>query len=343
MSSETTDPATPGRQRKRRLLVGALALAVLVAVGIVGVVVVQNRNADAPVTAVREYLDAIARGDAAAANALVDPRRGASDVDLDLLSNEMLASAKHRIQVDEVALATNPDLVSETAATVTVEYRLGRDKGFATLRTERGGTTAGVLHDWRVVDPLLVPIRVATTVATLNTARFGTAEVAARSVFEEESPTDLFLVYPAVYELRGAKSRQLTAEPTTVVADPGLEVRAQLDYGPTEALSSLVTSRIDAYAEACTTGTTDPSTCPPGMAEVIADGGTNLRIDRPSSVREIGPDRPDCDERSCELGVDTSTGSFSYTGADGTAKGATFQVFVKIVMTRADEVTIEFY
>ena len=345
-----TEPSNPPSLKRRRkpLLVAALVLAVLAVAGVVGAVVVGKRNAGAPVAAVREYVDAIARGDAAAANALVDPRlAAAADVDLDLLSNDMLAAAEHRIEIDNVSIidpAVNP--TEETEVVVGVDYRFGSEEHFAALRVERAGTTAGVLDDWRVVEPLLAAVRVETNVPTLGAARLGAVDIPVGSVFDDRL-ADRILVYPAVYSLRGATSRHFAAEPVAVAAhtadltDPRWDVTEQVDYGPTDELRSQMTTLTDTHTAECLSGTVAAGCWT--LADAIAAGGTNLRIDRPSSVRVIGPDFPHCDERACEFGVDTSTGTFSYTDGDGAAKSGMFQMFARITLTPADEITIEFY
>jgi hypothetical protein len=348
MDTEPSNPQ-PLKRRRKPLLVAALVLAVLAVAGVVGAVVVGNRNAGAPVAAVREYLDAIARGDAAAANALVDPKLAATDVDLDLLSNDMLAAAEHRIEIDHLGIDPAVDPTEETEVVVMVDYRLGSEQSFTTLRVERAGTTAGLLDDWRVVEPLLAAVTVETNVPTLGPARLGAVDVPTGSVYEDDV-ADRILVYPAVYPVRGARSRHVVAEPVVVaaqpadLADPRFDANVQVDYGPTDELLAQTTTRTDTQAAECATGSAPADArCPSTMTDAIAAGGANLRIDRPSSVREIVPARPHCDERACEFGVETSTGSFSYTDGDGAAKSGTFQLFARITLTPADEITIEFY
>lgn len=216
MSQPESEPdALPlAEPTRRRTWILALAGLVTVVLVVTGVIVVSRHNDDAPTDAVREYLDAIARGDGPTANALVDPRSFAEDVDPELLT-DALRSAKKRITVEEVNLAKGADLNADVVG-VEVTYRLGKPakdeidaRDTVTLRVKRAGTTAGVLDEWQVIDPLLVPVSVENNQAWLRPASLGSAAIPVGGPALDGWPERRFYVYPGVYELHGHKSRYL--------------------------------------------------------------------------------------------------------------------------------------
>ena len=87
-----------------KLMAAALVLAVVVGIGALTVQFVKDAGDPAP--AVREYLDAIAAGDATAANRMLDFETGEGerleDAEGGLLSDAVLGSAVERIEVHRV-------------------------------------------------------------------------------------------------------------------------------------------------------------------------------------------------------------------------------------------------
>ncbi|CAG7843997.1 hypothetical protein USB125703_00215 [Pseudoclavibacter triregionum] len=142
-------PMDPKRKRKVILALSAIGAALLLIVG--GIVVVNVMNGQrSPEAAVRQYVQAIADGDAESANHMVDPNipseaRG-------YLTNDMLASATERIEIVSVKEA---DKGSGDQRAVTVEYRLGGVAYSATVNVERGSKEYGLLDTWRILTPLV--------------------------------------------------------------------------------------------------------------------------------------------------------------------------------------------
>jgi hypothetical protein len=348
--------AAPGvPRRSRRAVAAAIALTVLLVAGIVVGTVAVNHNADAPLAAVRAYVDAIARGDAAAANAAVDPRHFADGVDRALLTDDVLGSAAQRIVVRQVDLNFDADIAADVVK-VDVTYDLGNTQTSVVLRAKRAGTTAGLLHDWRVIDPLLVPVRVETNEARLDTASLGGATVPVSGPVRDGFPERHFFVYPAIYELRGHESRYLTAAPNPVVAtgrdfeerpaDTDTQTaEAQLSYRATPELVKTVTGRLATYVADCVARAPDvPPNCP-YFLDAYADFATNIRLHRQptlDSIQSYQVDyRPDGTTKP-SLRFAAGSGSFSYVGSDGEDRNQEFSASGRIVVTPDDDLTVTF-
>lgn len=359
MEDGVTEPSEggtgePGWRPSRRAKVSALVLAILLVLGITGFVIATNHNTDAPLAAVREYVDAIARGDAATANRLVDPEGFADGVDPNLLTNEVLRSATARIEVEEVRLGFDADL-SADVVDVQVEYTLAdRFGATVTLRAKRAGTTAGVLHDWRVIDPLLVPVEVETNEPRLDTASLGAATVPVGGPSVNHWPQRRFYVYPGVYDLRGHESRYLEAQPDTVVASSdGYDerpadsddqtIRGALQYRATQDLTKVVEDKLGPYLTACVKAGRRMSAECPGQMRVYADFVTGMRLERAPTIDSIQSYQVDYpDERDeAPLRMHAQDGRFSFTD-DGERGDEDFYAYAHIVVTPADDLTITF-
>jgi hypothetical protein len=335
----------------RRAKIAALVLSVLLVAGITVTIVVINRNQDAPVDTVRAYVDAIARGDASAANAMVDPERFGDGVDPDLLTNEVLGSAKRRITVEDVSLGFDANL-SADVVDVRVTYQLDEHEAIVTLRAQRAGTTLGVLKNWRVIDPLLVPVHVETNQPQLETAPLGDATIPVGGPVSDGWPERRSFVYPAVYELRGHDSRYLTAGPTEVVAtnnaiydarpanvDDQL-ARAALLYQATPELHDEVTTRLTDHVTACVAAAPKvPGDCPWEL-DAYADSATGTKLVGRPVVDHLAPNpvehRRDGTEPSLSF---TAEGQFSYVDEE---EETTFFAYGRVVVTPDDDLTVTF-
>lgn len=343
------------RQRRRWWILAAIVV-VLAAATITGAVVVSGRNEDAPVEAVRAYVDAIARGDARRASALVDPTSFGAGVDPALLTDEMLHSATRRITVDEVDLDFGADLDADVVE-VDVDYSLGTVRSSVTLRAKRAGTTAGVLHEWRVIDPLLVPVRVQTGEPRLETAGFGAGAVPVSGPEFGDFPQHTFFVYPGAYPLRGHESRYLAATPEPVVAmnrnyghrpadDRDEVVDGKVYYRATTELTTILNDRMADHVAACLAAVpkaTVPANCPETILRT-ADLVTSSRLDRQPAVDSVQTYQVDYRGERTEpsLRMTSRSGTFAYTDIDGAKGTEPFTVYARIVVTPDDELTVTF-
>lgn len=344
---ESSAAASPQWRPSRRAKITALVLAVLVVVGVTGGIVVVNHNADAPVAVVREYVEAIARGDATTANRLSDPRGFGKGVDPALLTDEVLRSAKQRIKVEKVDLYKG-DLSSDVVE-VQVEYSLGERYGATViLRAQRSGTTAGVFHEWRVIDPLLTLVQVEVSEPLLDTASLGAATVPAGGR-GGDWPARRAYVYPGVYELRGHESRYLTTRPQTVVAvhdgydqrpsDAEEAARGSLVYQATPELTGIVADRLAKYVTACAAAAPKvPANCPEPLL-LRADYASDIRVAHQPRIESIQSYQTEPGEPS--LRMIANSGSFSYRSA-GRLEFEDFRAYAWITVTPADDLTITF-
>lgn len=238
------------KRAKRWQLIAVLGGAVTVAAAVAGFVVVATHNSAAPADAVRDYVETIARGDAEGANRMVDPADfPGRPIDTSLLTDEVLGSAS-RLHVQEVELR---EIDGEPADSVTfsphgavaevhVEYvvdggpqhggpqhrasqhHTSQHRGEVTLRARLTGSTLGLWEHWTVIDPLVVPAYVETSmhevagVAGMEGATIGGVAVPANPHGIDAVDRTYFLLYPGVYTVRGVESPYFTAEPETLVA-----------------------------------------------------------------------------------------------------------------------------
>lgn len=335
--------------RRRALLVGGLVLVLLVA-GVVGAVVVGDRNRDAPVAAVRAYVEAIARGDAAAAHAAVDPTTFADGVD-PALAGAALASARTRIVVERVSLEHDADL-AEDVVEVRVDYALASSRRSAVLRAQRADT--GLVDTWRVLDAMLVPVRVQTNETAFDTATLSGVVVPVGGPHFQGFPERRFFVYPGVYELRGVESRYLRAQPRAITVDragsgerpantDATLTSAAIDYRATPELTSTVATRLAEHITACFADAPEaPRGCPP---DVYAYADRGLRLLRQPDLRSIAhyqvDHRADGDVEP-SLRLRAENGSLAYTGHDGRERRQSFYAYGRIVVTPEDGLTITF-
>ncbi len=268
--------------RRRSVFVAASAAVLLVVAGCTAIVVINgSRTAE---QAVRDYVTLIAEGDGAAANALVDPRGhddgNGGNVDPARLAKGLRSATAH-ITIEKITDAVS---VPEKADTVSVDvyYSLSGGHGSATLRVRRESGAFGVLDQWRVVDPLLVPVSFRTGVPTLDTARLGAARVPVAGPKLGGYPQRTVLLYPAQYRVRGQQSKYLDApsERVTVASmgEPSHPLRPQVTYRPSPKLRRLVLDRTKQHVRRCVSaGAAMASNCPEKL-QIWSDFATNIEV-----------------------------------------------------------------
>jgi hypothetical protein len=345
-SEEPTAAEAEERWRPtRRFRIAALVLAVLLVAGITGGVIVMSHNESAPLDAVRAYVDAIARGDASGANAMVDPERLKQDVDPALLTDKVLGSAEERITIKDVHLDTDADPAADIVE-VQVNYTLGEYEETVTLRAERTVATLGVLDNWRVIDPLLVPVQLDTNLPSFDTASLGgTATVPVGGEVDAGWPERRFFIYPGVYDLSGQKSRYLTTQAEDVVTHTDLSLRPPtVHYEVTPELVNEVLKRLTKHLNACVAAMPKvPGDCP-RVLDAYADFATGVKLDGAPTVDYIGANQ-------VEHGSDGKTepplqfsagGYFSYSNEEGEWTRDRFNANGQIAVTPDDDLTVTF-
>jgi hypothetical protein len=234
------------RQRPIALIVGALLL-------VVGLVWhIEDDDLDGAADAVRAYVEHIANGDAAAANATVDPRRF-EEIDSALLTDGVLDAARERIEVTEVAVPPNEDILNDGSVRVDVRYRLAGRAHSAVVVAQRDNGFLGLGRQWRVTTPLAVGMSVAANRSGVGPARIGSVEI----------PIDItpssFHVYPGTYPITAGPTRYFTGEDLTLplavdadlpLPDDGFLQTVVLEYLPNRRLQAdagkIALDRLDA-------------------------------------------------------------------------------------------------
>lgn len=305
-------PENATGRRRRRWVFGLAGVVVLAGAAVAGWFILQTsadeRNAAAPVEAVKTYVDAIARGDATTANELVDPKTFTENIDLELLTDEMLASAEERITVLEV---TRGDSSGETVD-VTVKFRIMAEKfpddseesdtrnlpreaidDSVTLRATRTDTNLLGFETWEVRDPFLVPVTIMAGGAPAETGKFGSESVPLNDLRAQKEPHRVF-VYPALYPLRGPDlSRHLEQWPGRQFLEPFDGNRptedsepspAALIYTPTDEFRDTVSAKIAEHVRTCLTASPFPPTCPSTLED---SGNTTVRVTKEPTLNDL--------------------------------------------------------
>ncbi|MDQ3578411.1 MAG: hypothetical protein M3443_12615 [Actinomycetota bacterium] len=328
-------------RRRRSWQIISLVVVALAGWSVGGTMVIRH-NKDAPLEPVREYLDAIARGEATTANAMVDPSGFAENVDLNLLTDKVLSAATQRIVVDDVRLAYGADLDAD-AVNVQVAYTVADQQGQAELRVERVGSTAGLLDEWRVMDPLLVPAGVRSLIPALDRTPVGDTVFPVGGVRVGWLAGTTVLRLPAAYELTGVRSRYVQAEPTTLVAVPGSENRVAqtlIHYDVTPELKAELDRRMTNQVNACFAALPNlPSGCPTQLYPYAEQAPRLVRP--PSSQVFISLVKYDKRAEWTSVNYTTGDGLFDLTrGGDGIPKP--FSLQVRVAIDADDQLTVTF-
>lgn len=263
-------PERKGMSGKAKAWIGVVValLVLLVGAAIALSVVNSSRGADG---VVREYLNAIASGNATRANQIVDP--GVPDEQRLLLTDEALGAASQRIEVVEVQKA---EVNSTGNATVRATVSLGGERKDLNFTLQPGPGEYGVLDTWRLTTPALGVVDVnlydvdginlgGATVARPASAREGSAYTSEQYAY--------FGVYPVALPEAQATYFTLDTDETSVRVFPGDTDRVHTSITPrvepNEALVTKVLEAVNARANAC----------------VSVDPPTNLDEQCPSVVR----------------------------------------------------------
>ncbi|GGI38016.1 hypothetical protein GCM10010988_16870 [Cnuibacter physcomitrellae] len=389
---------------RRRLVVGLSLGVVLVLAATAAIVWAALRTRGGPVEAVRDYVELIAAGDAVGASQLVDPAQytgydgestpappptvsaGAEVTASDdlVLDRDMMAvvagQASQRIEVADVALdyGDSPDVPVGETVDVGVTYLLRGVSTTAVLRAERMDDTWFGFTQWRVVDPLLVPLVVQSNTPELGPAEIrddedrhdrgassdaGSAHPAVRVPAEidlsgpdaEGASQRATLLYPGVYRIGGTTSTYLTAAPKTVVLAGaattsttseafGDVVSTSLWFEPTQALSDRISEEATEFVAACFAAMPSPPADCPGELRARSGFATDVVLNDAPVLDDITSYQTEhVDGVATEPAVRATftTGRFDFTSDDGGRDDAIFFLYAW-VHPEGDDVTIEF-
>ncbi|NUU12989.1 hypothetical protein HP507_03945, partial [Curtobacterium pusillum] len=217
--SGTPAPAPMSPRAKKVLVRSLIAGGAVVVVVIAGAVTtsVLRSNVWGPAPTVRSYVDAIARGDAAAAERLSEVPTDAS-----MLDSTVLKSAADRPKDVRVGrVTTNGD-----SALATVTYTQGGKNRSGQVTLRRTGTTFLVKDEWRVTRPLADTVSV-----TASDALEGApVTVGGKKVGEISDGAFRSLAYPGTYDVRVGGSKYFTGGTKTVSV--GGATSSYVDFQP---------------------------------------------------------------------------------------------------------------
>ncbi|PPF47166.1 hypothetical protein C5B85_02525 [Pseudoclavibacter sp. AY1F1] len=345
-------------QAKRRLRLAGILTVVAVLVGTGAAIAVTTANTQrSAVAQAREYMDAIAAGNATRANGLVDPNVETSL--RDYVSDEMLASATERITVlDVVETELRPadsdagwfgEAVEQTPATgretqnVQVTYRLGGITETAVLVAERVDNELLVLERWRVITPLVFESAAGSSHAvdmTIGSVTVTPGRVES-STWEGNQPVSWvpFTAYPGIYPVTGTESTfySVASEPVRVGQPVEQFVPDRnVVYTPTESLETAVQAAVTQKIDECAASTAASTEgCPFGT--YIYNSSTTVTW----SVASYPTVTMSKNSNSFE--VEDGMASYSYSGSSGRAVTGSDTIWGTGTFTvDGDVVTIEF-
>lgn len=236
-------PMTP--QGKRRLRLTAIVAGSAVGVVVLGTVAVSLLNGTrTPDLLVHEYLDNIVAGNATAAARIVDP--GVPNDQRVLLSDEALKSTDQTLTVTAVDVRD----VSDGGATVEASLSVDGENFTHTFYVASAPKDFVFLNNWRLTEPLLVPVSVSTTVS--ENVILGDVEI---PVASDEEDAMLF-AYPGVYTFTGPKSTYYEPEPVTISLLSGTgdgSASVLIEESPSDELAAMVLTAAQNEVTACAT------------------------------------------------------------------------------------------
>jgi hypothetical protein len=238
-----------GSRRSIALVVGT----VMVLVGFAWLA--GDEDLDGAEDAVGDYAALIAKGDASAANATVDPG-GFESIDPALLTDDVLDAASERIEVREVTVGPDPVVDTNGKVDVQVRYRLAGHQHEATLVAQRDDGFLGFGRQWRVITPLTVAMYVGFDRPGVGQARIGPAPV---PVDEGPRIGNFLHVYPGTYTITADPSTYFTAKDHTatfavdseVALPDDFPVSVTMEYLPNERLHKDAGTPALAMLDAC--------------------------------------------------------------------------------------------
>ncbi|QIM15620.1 hypothetical protein G7067_03015 [Leucobacter insecticola] len=223
-------PAPMSKKGKTGLIVTLSVVGMLVVLGggLAVTVNLLNQERD-PAAQVREYLDALAAGNADRAGELVDP--GIKTGDRELLTNETLASAQQLIEVVDVETTERSDY----GATVLATYSLDGERFEYTFTLESGPKEMVFLDSWKLSQPLLVEASLQSDSLDVLTVGASDVSLDGDDTYGMNYQRTVYL-YPGVYEI--------TAPETEFIGTSTEEFRAipSFEYGNASAQTVRITS-----------------------------------------------------------------------------------------------------
>ena len=244
-------PPMDPKKKKKIILFSSLAAA-LVLLLIIGSVVINviNSTQYGPEATVRSYLTAISQGKASQANKLVDP--GVTKDAASLLSDDVLGEAKALMKNAKVTKVSSRG----DSAYAEVSYSVDGTAFDDVLELSKDGKQGVFFDKWKIDKPLLSSVYVYTDQGTVVSVNGKDVD------FGKEYE---LAAYPGTYEIGAPEGDFFEAESQTFVAGTGSKANyeaVELEFTPSEGLTTAVQEALDAHLDECATSKTDdPEGC----------------------------------------------------------------------------------
>ena len=238
-----TPMSDKSRRRIKRIVVGVVALVVL---GVVATVALAIANwTRTPEAKVRQYLDLLAEGKASAATAMVDP--GLPDDQRAFLSDEVMASASARIEVEDV---TVEDEENSKERVVKATMRLGGERFTHWFRVSEAKKTFGLLTNWKIENAMIERVFVEPRKVTHFSIGGEKMSVATLT----ESSSAYIVLYPGIYTVTPEETGEyIDAAPKTLAVKAASGYDSSYNGGTVELTGTyndkLAAAALDAAAE----------------------------------------------------------------------------------------------
>ncbi|MEK6344891.1 MAG: hypothetical protein V4737_13760, partial [Curtobacterium sp.] len=217
----TATPPAPMSPKARKVLVRSLVAAgVVVVVVVAGAVTtgVLRSNVWGPAPTARDYVEAIARGDAGTASRMTEAPSNAS-----MLDAAVLKSAEDRptnVRIGRVS-------TSGDTAYATVRYQQGGSARTGDITLERTGTSFLVKDEWRVTKPLADRV----SITASDVLEGADVTVGGKKVGAIENGAFESLAYPGSYEVEVGGTKYFTGGTKTVKV--GASAAPYVSFQPT--------------------------------------------------------------------------------------------------------------
>jgi len=244
-------PASESSKKKAKAVgFGVLGLAVLIGLGFGAVAYLNSQRK--PEAQVEQYLDLLADGKAEKAAEMVDP--GIDNASRALLTDEVLAGAKQRLEVIDVKQLSKAD----HGASVRATYAINGEQHEKVFTVDRGDKEYGLLDTWDLNEPLLVPVKIsADQVSDVTVGKSAVHLSEAESYFgdSDSSFSGDFYVYPGIYTVSAANTDYLQVDAQELRANhpDDMEAAVTLTTTVTDKLSELALDAVHEFATACVT------------------------------------------------------------------------------------------
>lgn len=301
-----TPMSDKSRRRIKRIVVGVVALVVL---GVVAAVSLTIANwTRTPEAKVRQYLDLLADGKASAATAMVDP--GLPNDQRGLLSDEVMASASARIEVEDVSA---DDAEHSKERVVRATMRLDGERFTRLFRVSEAKKTFGLLKNWKIQDALLSHVDVLAD----NVTHFSIGGEKISVATLKEAPSNFIVLYPGVYTFTPEETGEyIDAAPKTMSVKAATGYDSSY-YGGTVELRGTFNDKMAAAALEAAAALTNSCATVPGNIDTACPSAVQSRT---LALLQVKTMPTAMKARTDDSGVYTGEATFTIQGMESWEK-----------------------